>query len=333
MKIFIDTLKKKVVPVGELFNIKYKNPTSQTDTFHMRNKITVKKDGATITGSCNGIPVTCNAGKDFQVTADQPIKINEIYNDCDYKTMKSDKDEVSRLTLEVAEVEGLAEATYGYSQMTGTDITSKIASKTSALEEIAEGIKEVTSKGYNRKDLIIALDEIYALDLEMADLSCCDFAIRTSKAKDVLAKKTGVKMVMAVPRDVLSGNFDEQPLTPRTTVKFRVYVKDYALLKDFCRAETVIRSAGGNYAKATQVIGEYQIGFGLVDNEAEAHAYYEVTPPPAPAGQKQEMSEEQLAKAIESNKAVVEELEAKEELTKAEKGKLTKARNFLEANL
>ena len=296
----IPELKRMTVNLDLLFNTKARNKNGQTTSFQTRIAAKINRGSGAI-ASCNGIPINCNAADIFEITAQDPFSVNEIFHDCSFKDL-TPEEIMSIYTATTAEM-AVYEATYGYSKQTPliTDITAEMAADTTittTTDEIVYAIKKLTTNGYSRRDLIVALDEGIATEFAMQDLECCDYGIQSRDPQEVrtnLAKKLGVMAVVDVPTSVLSGHFEfkengtnETPLTPETTVKFRVYVKDYSMLTDYCKDEIIMRDVTdkGYAGNVTQIIGAEYLGFGVYDtNNSGVFAYMaEPAAPPVAEG-------------------------------------------------
>ncbi len=268
-------MKYNYIDLEKLFNTSVKGNNLRIATFIVRDKITYN-DGTV--ASCNGVPLTCNSATELEVPANEKIEFNETYNDCAFHELKGDMNTTASITNDIALSWVEKEATYAYSNFTGTDITAGLEADTSlvnAYDELVYGIRQLMSNGYNSRDMIIALDEQFLYDFKALDLACCDLGRVTSDEKSTMAGKLSVKEVVAVPREILSGNFGGGALTPATTIKFRIYVKDLALLNTYCERGPLLTEATGENVGGVQAFGSEKIGFGMFDDiNAEVHAFY-----------------------------------------------------------
>lgn len=278
MQRFVKDYKQNHVDLSTLFNTKFMNDNAQTTTMLFRDKVVMRKGTGDFTAVCNGIPLTCNAGSRQDVTADYPLGVNEVFNDCDYRELSASEQQ-DQIQV-VSEEWVVQEATFGYNNMTGTDLTPEMDLLTFAngYEEIAYAVKALVKNGYSKKDMIIALDENFATDLSSLDYACCDLSARLSDPKSTLAKKLGVIQAVEVPTEVLSGVIDGTPLTPETTIKFRVYIRELNSLHVWCKDDLIMENISTDeLSKAPRVYGKELLGALSIDSDdSEVHAFYEL---------------------------------------------------------
>lgn len=279
MQRFVKDYKQNHVELSMLFNTKFMNDNAQTTTMMFRDKILFRKGTGDFTAVCNGIPLVCNAGSREEITADYPVGVNEVFNDCDYRELSAaeQQDQVQIVSEEWV----VQEATYGYNNMTGTDLTAEmdavIPAFVNGYEEVAYAVKALVKNGYSKKDMIIALDENFATDLATLDYGCCDMGARLSDPKSTLAKKLGVIQALEVPTEVLSGVIDGTPLTDDTTIKFRVYIRELNSLHVWCKDDLLMENISTDeLSRAPRVYGKELLGALSIDSDnSEVHAFYE----------------------------------------------------------
>lgn len=274
---YVNNLKRKVVNLDLLFNTKQKEKDVKATSFMIRNSVKINSGTDDFaTASCNGVPMTCNAGEEVTITATYPIGVNEIFADCEYKEVSAEaQTEIFQVTTEEWAIE---EATYAYSTITGTDITAEIAATNpvNIYDEIIEALKVMVNRKYSKKDMIVVLDEIYSLELDKMDLSCCDLAVKTSDAKSTMAKKLGVKEVVEVTSDVLNGNLEGVELLDTEKVKFRIYVPELHPVLDYCKTPLNTHDySGEQHQGVTRIYGKELIGAGEIQaGDSEVHMYF-----------------------------------------------------------
>lgn len=267
-------LKADYINLPLLFNTMDKDSLAKTSNFMVAvgGKINV---GGSAIGTCNKIPVNCNSAGQFDVTATEPLSVNDLFDDC---IVKLDNSIVARTFDVTARAWVETEATYGYSNMAlaGDDITTAIAGDTTiinARQEIIYGIKQLADQGYATADMVVAVNTNMYFALADLEIGCCNVNIQDQQTGSALVNKFGVRAVVHVPTNILSGNLTGGALTPAETVRFAVYIHDYALLKTQCEVTPFIRDvnspdyvgtmAGGQVA---MISGKENIGFGLFDN-------------------------------------------------------------------
>lgn len=274
---YVPEMKRRTVNLDLLFNTKMKNKDTQATAFHVRNTVAIKKGNTAFASvTCNGVPMTCNAGTDVTITANYPMGANEVFADCSFMDVSDE----AKADIVAATVENwaLTEATFAYSTFTGTDLTTEVIALNAAntYEEIAYLVKQLTSRGYAKKDIIVAIEEGVGIDLAALDLGCCDLAVKTSDEKSVAAKKLGIKEIVEVPADVLSGNITGAVLTPATTIKIRAYVPELHPLLDYCKKDLRIEEfSSDENSNDVRIYGKEYLGAGEIQaGDSEVHAFF-----------------------------------------------------------
>lgn len=281
---YVNKMKRKFIDMDALFNTKQRNKNVQATTFMIRNSVKINSgtdDFASAT--CNGVPMTCNAGEEVTITATYPIGVNEIFADCEYKEVSAEaQTEIFQVTTEEWAVE---EATYAYSTITGTDVTSEIIATNpiNIYDEIVEALKIMVGRKYSKKDMIIVMDEFYSMDLDKLDLACCDLGVKTSDAKSTMARKLGVKQVYETTSDILNGNLEGATLLDSEKVKFRIYVPELHPFFDYCKTPLNTHDySGEQHQDVTRIYGKELIGAGELEaGDSEVHVFY-ADPTPTP---------------------------------------------------
>lgn len=274
---YVPEMKRRTVNLDLLFNTKSKNKDVQATSFHSRASVTIKKGTSAFSSvTCNGVPMTCNTGNDVVITANYPLGANEVFADCSFKDVSAEAK--ADVLSDTVERWALTEATYGYSVITGTDVTSSAVTIPNLYEKMALLIKTLTDKGYRKQDIIVAIEEGAALDLAASDLSCCDLSVRTSDEKSTTARKLGIKEVVEMPADVISGNISGAVLTPQTTILMRAYVPELHPLLDYCKEDLRIEEfSSEENSNDVRIFGKEYLGAGELEaGDSEAHTFFEV---------------------------------------------------------
>ncbi len=272
---YVPQMKRKVVNLDLLFNTKQKNKETQTSTFMLRNSVKINKGTENDAASCNGVPMTCNAGEEVPITAVYPLGVNEVFADCAFKEVEGEaRSEIIAVTTEEW---ALTEATYGYSTFTGTDITTEANAPelVNIQDQIALAVNTLIGKGYSAKDIIVAINEKEFINMQAQKLTCCDLAVQTSDARTTASTAFGIKAVVSVPAIVLSGQIDGV-MTPEEEIKFRAYVPELHPLIDYCKTALRIEDySGSEHSGVTRIYGKELLGAGEIQaGDSETHVFY-----------------------------------------------------------
>jgi len=267
----LKSLKSDYVNLGALFNLRDKNSKAQVSNFTVRSKPRINK-GATAIGETDyKLPVNINTVTFKNLTATEPLSVNEIFVDHHRKDL-TDAEKAEALDM-TAQRYAVTEATYGYYMQTPEllDVTADILAIPDATrsDELFSGVKQMVGNGWNAKDLIVVISEIFALDLANEDYQVPDYSVKTTDMISPLSKKLGVAGVVVAPADALSGNYLDAVLTPATTADWRIYVKEYACFKTWDESMVEFRNIVTlEYpGSVPQLIGAELMGFGQFNDE------------------------------------------------------------------
>lgn len=279
-------LKKDYVNLSALFNTRDKNTNEKTSRFLVPQG--AKINVGTAWGVCNKIPVTCNDVSQFDVIATEPLSVNEIMDDC----LAAIEPRVVNATFDITAREWAnTEVKYAYS-ITKTAYTDKTADYAADInivnvkQEIIQAVKDLSTLGYKPADMVVAVGTDVYYDLMVMDILCCDINVMTADSMSVLNNKLGVGALVYVPTDILSGNIDGDVLTPAETVRFTVYIKDYAMIKTTCEVSPFIRDVldkeyigkSATNGAIAQISGKELIGLGIYDNTSGIVVFDEEAP-------------------------------------------------------
>lgn len=269
-------LKTSYVNIDLLFNTRARKAGNQKTAFRTSLAAGYVKTGTdAATGVCGGIPVTCASFDAFEVTADKPIEVNAVYEDCLEDFVEGDLDtELNIISKTWAE----EEARGSYEEMLAAGIIDVTEAEGyvdgTAYEKVMIAVSALLEEGWALADILVVVSDAMFMKLAGEDITCCEWNIATSEAGAKLVNKLGVKGIIHLPTNVISGGV---PADASETVETIAYVKDLAMFLTYCEDLPEVRSITDiEYTgTVTQIIGKEFYGFGIADITSAAVGYAE----------------------------------------------------------
>lgn len=278
----INDIKGELYDMSLFANVKDRNTNAKTSNFKINTKGKINKGSVNVSGKCNGIPVNCHDWDQFDLTADEQISVNEVFPNCLEAISQTDYVDTAN---QIAEDWSAAELTFFNSKIQPqfTDLTSEMnddanIAANGVKAEIIYMVKKLTDLGYQRKDITVVANSASLYDEIVEELGCCDGAIDEKAPFTRVQNKLGLQNILIVDDlDVISGNFDEEDLTPETTVRMMAYVKEYNLFKTFCENQPTLRNIQDVNIEGdvSQVIGKEWIGAGSIQFDDDVTGFIE----------------------------------------------------------
>lgn len=236
-------IKKTNFNLDLVANTNDRDTNSKISRFSIGKATTINK-GASAVGACGEVPVNCDSHDVKEVIADYQLSANHIYDDC---ACDIDESTITHSLNATASEWAKIQGTYFFSKINPKlqDKTADIVGNVNYInikEEILAGVKYLvkTSK-IAMSELVVVVGSDAYFELMALEIACCDYQMATEETNKVLGLKLGVKRIVMVPDDILSGNINGTVLDEENTIRFSIYPQTWAPFKEFCTIELDMR--------------------------------------------------------------------------------------------